>query len=158
MNTITPFLWFDDNVENAVELYTAVFPAARVTNVAHYGEAGPGTPGSILTATIEIDGQEIILLNGGPGHPFTEAISLSVRADTQDEIDSLWEQLTANGGQPGQCGWLTDPFGLSWQIVPPILGELMSDPDPEKAGRTMQAMLQMTKLDIAGLQRAHDGA
>lgn len=157
MNKITPFLWFDDNVSEAVELYTSVFPDAQLTNVARYGDVGPGTPGSILTATIVIDGQEIILLNGGPQYHFTEAISLSVRADSQDEIDSLWEKLTANGGEPGQCGWLKDPFGLSWQIVPPILGELMSDPDSEKAGRTMQAMLTMTKLDIAELQRAHDG-
>ncbi len=156
MNKITPFLWFDDNAEEAIDLYVSLFDGASVNDVTRFPEGTPSA-GKVITAQFQLAGQEFIALNGGPQHHFTEAVSFSVRADTQAEIDRLWDRLTADGGEAGQCGWLKDRFGLSWQIVPPILGELMGDPDPDKAGRTMRAMLGMTKLDIAALQAAHDG-
>ncbi|MCJ7677180.1 MAG: VOC family protein [Anaerolineales bacterium] len=153
---ITPFLWFDSSAEEAATLYVSVFKNSKVTGVSRYGEAGPGPKGSAMSVTFQLDGQEFMALNGGPLFKFTEAISFFVNCETQDEIDRLWSKLGA-GGEPGQCGWLKDRFGLSWQIVPNVLGELMGDPDPEKSKRVTQAMLKMGKLDIAGLRRAYDG-
>jgi predicted 3-demethylubiquinone-9 3-methyltransferase (glyoxalase superfamily) len=155
-NKITPFLWFDQNAEEAVDLYRSLFDDVKVHGITRYPEGSP-SPGTVITIDFEIAGQEVIALNGGPMYQFTEAFSFSVRADSQAEIDRLWEGLTANGGEPSQCGWLKDRFGLSWQIVPPILAELLADPDPARAGRAMQAMLGMTKLDIAGLEAAAAG-
>ena len=157
MGKITPFLWFDDNAEQAMELYVSIFDDARVTNVSRYGEGAPLPAGSLMTASFELEGQAFTVLNGGPAFPFTEAVSFVISAADQDEIDRLWDRLTADGGEPGRCGWLKDRFGLSWQVVPPVLGELLSDPDPVKAGRVMQAMLQMDKLDINALVAARNG-
>ena len=155
---ITPFLWFDDNVEEAIELYRSVFPDFRVDDVVRNGPSGPGSEGSVMMATFEIAGQRLMALNGGPHFRFTEAVSLFVSVETQQEIDDLWAALTADGGEESQCGWLKDKFGLSWQIVPTALGELMGDPDPAASGRTVAAMMKMHKLDIAALQAAHDNA
>lgn len=156
MSKITPFLWFDDRAEEAVELYTSIFKNSKIKEVSRYGEAGPGPAGQVMTVNFEIEGQEFIALNGGPVFKFTEAVSFVVNCETQEEVDELWEKLT-DGGEEVQCGWLKDKFGLSWQIVPTKLGELMGDPDPVKAQRVTQAMLQMKKLDIAGLQLAYEG-
>jgi predicted 3-demethylubiquinone-9 3-methyltransferase (glyoxalase superfamily) len=156
MPTITPFLWFDDQAEEAAELYVSIFKNSRILGVARYGEGAPRPAGSAMSVSFELDGLEFQALNGGPQFRFTEAISLLVKAETQQEVDYLWDTLT-NGGEPGQCGWLKDRYGLSWQIVPPILFELLGDPDPAASGRVMQAMLGMTKIDIAGLRAAHDG-
>ena len=153
MQKITPFLWFDNNAEAAVEFYTSVFKDAKVGKVARYTDAGPGPKGSVMTATITLFGQEFILINGGPQFKFTEAISFVVNCDTQQEIDEYWEKLS-EGGEKSRCGWLKDKFGLSWQIVPTILGKLMQDQEQEKVKRVMQAMLKMDKLEIAALQNA----
>jgi len=153
MKKITPFLWFDNNVGEAIDFYTSVFKNSNVMNVNRYGDAGPGPKGTIMTATFELEGQKFIGLNGGPHFKFTEAISFYVNCETQEEVDEYWEKLSA-GGQTSQCGWLKDKFGLSWQIVPEILGQLLSDPDPKKSQSVMQAMLKMTKLDIAVLKQA----
>ena len=155
MQKITPFLWFDNNAEEAVNLYLSIFKNSKTTKVARYGDAGPGPKGSVMTIAFQLEGQDFIALNGGPIFKFTEAISLSVDCKTQQEVDELWEKLSA-GGQPGQCGWLKDKFGLSWQIVPSALVEMLQDKDAEKSKRVMQAMMQMNKLDIAGLNRAHE--
>jgi predicted 3-demethylubiquinone-9 3-methyltransferase (glyoxalase superfamily) len=159
---ITPFLWFDGQAEEAAQLYTSIFANSRITNVSRYGEVGQdvtgGAPGSVMTVEFELEGQRFVALNGGPLLRFTEAISFEVSCETQDEVDRLWDRLTEGGDESAQqCGWLKDRFGLSWQIVPAVLGRLLADPDPEKAGRTMQAMLAMKKLDIAALERAHSG-
>lgn len=154
---ITPFLWFDNNAEEAMNLYTSVFKNSKILSLTRCGESGPGPAGSVLVGSFQIEGQEFTALNGGPMFKFTEAISLVVNCDSQEEVDTLWRQLTAGGGAPSRCGWLKDRFGLSWQIVPRIMGTLLQDPDPAKAGRVMQAMMQMTKIDIAALQRAHEG-
>ena len=156
MGKITPFLWYDNNAEEAVNHYTSIFKNSRVTNIARYGEAGPGPKGSIMTIAFQLEGQDFIALNGGPMFKFNEAISLSVDCKTQQEVDKLWEKLSA-GGQPSQCGWLKDKYGLSWQIVPSVLIEMLQDPDAEKSQRVMQAMMQMSKIDIAALRRAHQG-
>ena len=156
MGKITPFLWYDNNAEEAVNHYTSIFKNSRVTNIARYGEAGPGRKGSIMTIAFQLEGQDFIALNGGPMFKFNEAISLSVDCKTQQEVDELWEKLSA-GGQPSQCGWLKDKYGLSWQIVPSVLIEMLQDPDAEKSQRVMQAMMQMSKIDIAALRRAHQG-
>ena len=132
MQKITPFLWFNDQAEEAMNFYTAIFKNSRIGSVSRYGEGGPGQPGSVMTATFELDGQEFMALNGGPLFTFTEAISFFVNCETQAEVDELWEKLT-EGGEESQCGWLKDRFGLSWQIVPSVLGELLNDPDAEKA-------------------------
>jgi predicted 3-demethylubiquinone-9 3-methyltransferase (glyoxalase superfamily) len=150
MQKITPFLWFDGNAEEAMNFYVSVFRNSRIVNVHRAGDA-------VMTATFELEGQRFTALNGGPQFKFTEAISLFVDCPTQQEVDRLWERLT-DGGEPGRCGWLKDKYGLSWQIIPSALGRLLGDQDPERAGRVLQAMLQMGKIDIAGLQRAHDGA
>ena len=163
MQKITTFLTFNDQAEEAANFYTAIFSQrdgssknSKITNVSRYGEAGPAPAGSVMTANFQLEGQEFIALNGGPHFKFSEGISLFVNCKTQEEVDHLWESLS-EGGEKGQCGWLKDKFGLSWQIVPTALTELMSDPDPAKAGRVMQAMLQMTKIDIGLLQAAADG-
>ena len=153
---ITPFFWFNDNAEQAMEFYLSVFENSKKLNVNYYGAGGPGPGGSVMVAAFELEGQQFLALNGGPRFQFTEAISFAVNCDTQGEIDELWEKLSA-GGEPGQCGWLKDQFGLSWQIVPSILPELMSDPDPAVPGRVMQELMQMAKLDIARLQQAAAG-
>ncbi len=153
MQKITPFLWFDDQAEEAVNFYTSIFKNSKITNVSRYGEAGPGKSGSVMTASFELDGQQFTALNGGPEYKFTPAISFYVNCEDQAEVDELWEKLSA-GGEPGPCGWLTDKFGVSWQSVPTALGKLLGDPDPVKAQRVMGAVLNMSKIDIAGLQRA----
>ena len=157
MPTITPFLWFDNNAEEAMKFYTSIFKNSKVGNVARYGDAGPGSKGSVMTATFEIEGQKFMVLNGGPHFKFTEAISMFVSVDTQQEVDELWEKLSA-GGQKSQCGWLKDKFGLSWQIIPKALGELLGDKDPQKSQSVMKAMLQMEKIDIARLKEAYTQA
>lgn len=156
MQKITPFLWFDNQAEEAINFYTSIFKNSRVKDVTRFGEGGPAPAGSLMTASFELEGQEFIALNGGPMFKFTEAISFLVRCDTQEEIDRLWEQLTA-GGEEQPCGWLKDKFGLSWQIVPTVLNELLSDPDPAKAQRVGEAMMQMKKFDIQALYRARQG-
>jgi predicted 3-demethylubiquinone-9 3-methyltransferase (glyoxalase superfamily) len=153
---ITPFLWYDDNAEEAVNFYVSIFKNSRIKDVSRYGEAGPGKAGTVMTITFELEGQEFIALNGGPHFKFTEAISLSVDCQTQEEVDEFWEKLSA-GGEKGPCGWLKDKYGLSWQIDPGILGELLRGPDPSKSNRVMQAMLKMNKIDIAALRRAYEG-
>jgi len=155
MQKITPFLWFDDKAEEAMNFYVSIFKNSKRGRISRYGEAGPGPKGTVMVATFQLEGQEFIALNGGPHFKFTEAISFVVSCETQDEVDAFWEKLS-EGGAKGQCGWLKDKYGLSWQIVPTALGELMSDPDPEKSKRVMTAMLQMKKLDISGLKRAYD--
>jgi predicted 3-demethylubiquinone-9 3-methyltransferase (glyoxalase superfamily) len=157
MQKITPYLWFDNQAEEAVNFYTSIFKNSRVLNVSHYGEAGPGPAGSVMTATFELDGQEFIALNGGPQYKFTEAISFLVHCKTQKEVDELWEKLSA-GGEEGPCGWLKDKFGVSWQIIPTALGEMLSDPDPARSQRVMEAMLKMTKIEIPVLKQAYEGA
>ena len=152
---ITTFLTFDGTAEEAVDLYTSVFPNSRVTSKRYYGAAGPGPKGSLMTASFELGGQEFMALNGGPPFEFSQGISLFVDCETQDEVDHYWEKLS-QGGEQGPCGWLTDRFGVSWQIVPRVLGEYLSDEDPEKANRVMNAMLQMSKLEIEGLRRAYE--
>lgn len=153
---ITPFLWYHNNAEEAARFYISLFPGSKITRVTHYGESGPGPPGSVMTVEFQLAGLELVALNGGPAFHFTEAISLSVACETQAEIDRLWNQLST-GGQPGPCGWLKDKYGLSWQIVPTVLSPWLNDPDPAKAQRTMQAMLGMSRLDIERLKQAHDG-
>ncbi|WP_242359901.1 VOC family protein [Anaeromyxobacter sp. SG17] len=154
MKGITPFLWFDGKAEEAARFYTSVFKGSKLGAITRYGEAGPGPKGSVMTAMFEVAGQEFIALNGEPIFKFTPAISFVVNCETQQEVDEYWEKLSA-GGSTNQCGWLTDRYGVSWQIVPTAMERLMSDPDPAKANRVMKAMLQMTKLDIAGLERAY---
>ena len=155
MQKITPFLWFNDNLEEAMNLYVSLFKNSKIVNVNRSGEAGPGSKGKVMSATFELDGQQFLALNGGPHFTFTPAISMFVNCETQDEIDELWEKLSA-GGEKSRCGWLKDKFGLSWQIVPSVLGDMLQDKNPQKAKNTMNAMLQMGKLDIAKLRQAHD--
>jgi predicted 3-demethylubiquinone-9 3-methyltransferase (glyoxalase superfamily) len=153
---ITTFLWFDNNAEEAMEFYTSTFKNSKLVSVSRYGEAGPGPKGSVMVGAFELEGQRFLALNGGPRFKFTEAISLVIDCETQAEIDYFWEKLSA-GGEPQACGWLKDKFGLSWQVVPSVLGELMQAKDPRKSKRVMEAMLQMVKLDIARLTAAHAG-
>jgi predicted 3-demethylubiquinone-9 3-methyltransferase (glyoxalase superfamily) len=155
MQKITPFLWFDNNAEEAVNHYLAVFKNSKINKVLRCGDAGPGPKGSILTIAFQLEGQDFIALNGGPIFKFTEAISLSVDCKSQQEVDDLWEKLS-DGGQKSQCGWLKDKFGLSWQVVPSALVEMLQDQDAEKAKRVMAAMMQMSKIDIAILKQAYD--
>jgi predicted 3-demethylubiquinone-9 3-methyltransferase (glyoxalase superfamily) len=156
MQKITPFLWFDDQAEEAMNHYVSIFKNSKIGSVTRYGDAGPGPKGSVMTASFELEGQPFTALNGGPHFKFTEAVSFVVNCDTQAEVDELWDKLSA-GGQTQQCGWLKDKFGLSWQIVPSVLIELIKGPDPQKSQRVMEAMLQMTKMDIAKLRQAYDG-
>ncbi len=150
---ITPFLWFDNQAEEAAAFYASIFPNSKIVKVCRYGEAGPGPAGSVMTVEFQLEGQSFVALNGGPHFQFTEAISFVVNCQTQDEVDAYWEKLSAGGGEV-QCGWLKDKFGLSWQIVPTVLLELLSDPDPERSERVMKVMLTMKKLDIRALKQA----
>ena len=156
MQKITPFLWFDDNAEEAMNFYVSIFRNSRIVSVTRYGEAGPGAKGSVMTGKFQLDGQEFVALNGGPHFKFTEAVSFVVNCETQEEVDEFWEKLS-EGGEKSQCGWLKDKYGLSWQIVPTILFEMLQDKDPEKSQRVMKAMLQMKKLDIPTLKQAYEG-
>jgi predicted 3-demethylubiquinone-9 3-methyltransferase (glyoxalase superfamily) len=155
MQKISPFLWFDNQAEEAMNFYVSIFKNSKVGNVTRYGEAGPGPKGSVMTASFELEGQHFTALNGGPHFKFTEAVSFVVSCETQEEVDELWERL-GEGGQTQQCGWLKDKFGLSWQIVPTVLIELINDPDPAKSRRVTEAMLKMTKIDIAQLWQAYE--
>ncbi len=154
MQKISPFLWFDSNAEEAANFYVSIFKDSKILKIARYGEAGPGPAGSVMVVNFQIEGQDFIALNGGPLFKFTEAISFVINCQTQEEVDHYWNKLTAGGGQESQCGWLKDKYGLSWQVTPTILGELLADKDQKKAQRVMQAMLQMKKIDIAALKRA----
>jgi len=153
MQKITPFLWFDGKAEEAMNFYISVFKNSKVLSVSRYGDVGPGPKGTVMTPKFELNGQEFIALNGGPQFTFTEAISFVVSCETQQEVDELWEKLS-QGGQKSRCGWLKDKYGLSWQIIPTVLVELLQDKDPAKSSRVMQAMLQMGKINIETLRRA----
>lgn len=155
MQKITPFLWFDHQAEEAMNFYVSVFKNSKVLSVNRYGDAGPGPKGSVMTASFELDGQVFTALNGGPVYKFSPAISFVVHCETQAEVDEYWDKLS-EGGKENQCAWLDDKFGVSWQIVPNVLIELLSDPDPIKSGRVMQAMLQMKKIDIEKLKQAYE--
>jgi predicted 3-demethylubiquinone-9 3-methyltransferase (glyoxalase superfamily) len=157
MQKIHPFLWFDTQAEEAMQFYCSVFKNAKPGKVVRNGNAGPGPKGSVLLCTFELEGLQFTALNAGPQFKFNEAISLVVDCKSQEEVDTLWEKLTAGGGKPGDCGWLKDKFGLSWQITPTVLIEAISDPDPGKSSRAMRAMMQMTKIDIAKIQAAARG-
>jgi predicted 3-demethylubiquinone-9 3-methyltransferase (glyoxalase superfamily) len=157
MQKITPFLWFDNKAEEAMNFYVSVFKNSKVGRVTRYGEAGPGPKGTVMSATFQLDGQDFIALNGGPHFTFTPAISFFVNCETQQEVDELWEKLS-EGGKKDRCGWLKDKYGLSWQIIPSVLGRLLQDKDPEKSKRVMQAMLQMDKIDIERLKQAYEGS
>jgi predicted 3-demethylubiquinone-9 3-methyltransferase (glyoxalase superfamily) len=150
MQKITPFLWFDGNAEEAMNFYTSIFKNSKIGKIRRYGDAGPGPKGSVMTATFQLEGQEFMALNGGP------AISFFVNCETQEEVDELWKKLSA-GGETVQCGWLKDKFGVSWQIIPKTLGELLGDKDPQKSQRVMKAMMKMIKIDVAELKRAYEG-
>jgi len=154
---ITPFLWFDGNAEEAANLYVSIFKNSKILSVSRYGESGPGPKGTAMSVTFQLDGQKFFALNGGPQYTFTPAVSFFVNCATQAEVDDLWEKLSA-GGEKNRCGWLKDKFGLSWQIIPSALGEMLQDKDPAKSGRTMKAMLQMEKIDINKLRQAYDQA
>jgi predicted 3-demethylubiquinone-9 3-methyltransferase (glyoxalase superfamily) len=156
MQKITPFLWFDSQAEEAMNFYVSIFKNSKPLGITRYGDAGPGPKGSVMVASFELDGQHFTALNGGPHFKFTEAVSFVVHCQTQEEVDRMWDRLS-EGGQTHQCGWLKDKFGLSWQIVPDALLRLVNDPDPEKSARVMTAMLQMTKIEIAGLEQAYRG-
>jgi predicted 3-demethylubiquinone-9 3-methyltransferase (glyoxalase superfamily) len=154
MQKITTFLWYDDKAEEAANLYVSLFKNSKIETVSRYGDAGPGPKGSVMVVNFQLEGQKFMALNGGPHFTFTPAISLMVNCETQQEVDELWDKLSA-GGRKDRCGWLQDKYGLSWQIIPTVLGQLMSDPDPEKSSRVMKAMMQMDKLDIQRLQEAY---
>ena len=154
MQKITPFLWFNDNAEDAINFYTSIFKNSRVINLSRYGEGAPVPSGTLMSGTFQIEGQEFMGLNGGPKFKFTEATSFFISCETQDEVDYYWNALTAHGGEESQCAWLKDKFGVSWQVVPSALMRLMSDPDRAKAERVMQAMLKMRKIIIADLEKA----
>lgn len=156
MQKINPFLWFDTQAEEAANFYTSIFKNSKISRISRHGEGGPGPKGSVMVVSFELNGQEFVALNGGPMFKFTEAISFVVNCDTQEEVDRYWAKLT-EGGQEIQCGWLKDKFGLCWQIVPTAFWRLVNDPDPVKAGRVMQAMMKMVKMDIKKLEDAHAG-
>ena len=155
MQKITPFLWFDGNAEEAMTFYTSIFKDSKISNVKRYGDAGPGPRGTLMGATFQLEGQEFYAINGGPHFTFSPAISFFVNCETQTEVDDLWEKLSA-GGEKQQCGWLKDKFGLSWQIIPTVLGQMLKDKDPKKAQSVMQAMLQMTRIEIDALKTAYE--
>jgi predicted 3-demethylubiquinone-9 3-methyltransferase (glyoxalase superfamily) len=157
MPTITPFLTYNDQAEEAVNFYISTFKNAKILSESRYGEGGPGPVGALMTATIELEGQQFMVLNGGPHFSFAQGFSIFVSCETQEEVDELWEKLSV-GGEKGPCGWLTDQFGVSWQVIPTALGPLMQDPNPKKAQAVMQAMLQMSKIDIAVLRQAYEQA
>lgn len=156
MSKVTPFLWFDGQAEQAAAFYVSLFPNSRIVNVTRGDDAGPGPKGSAMTVSFELDGRPVIALNGGPHFKFTEAISFSVSCDGQEEVDRYWAALT-EGGEEGRCGWLKDRWGLSWQVTPAALGQMLSDPDPVRSRRAMESMLTMKRIDIAALRRACDG-
>ena len=156
MQKITPFLWFDDKAEEAAKFYTSIFKDSKILNVARYGDAGPGPRGTVMTVNFQLEGQPFMALNGGPVYTFTPAISFFVNCETQAEVDELWDKLS-DGGSEVQCGWLKDKFGMSWQIIPKALMEMMQDKDPAKSQRVFKAMLGMTKIDVEGLKRAYRG-
>ena len=156
MQKILPCLWFDNQAEEAANHYISIFPDSKVLSVSRYGEAGPRPKGMVMVVTFQLAGQEFMALNGGPEFKFSEAISLYVNCQTQEEVDELWQKLS-EGGEQGPCGWLKDKYGVSWQVIPTALPELLQDPDPEKSKRAMQAMLQMGKIDLAALKRAYEG-
>lgn len=156
MLRIATSLWFDDQAEEAAQFYVSLFPDSRIVEVAQYGPGAPMPEGSVMTVDFELAGQRFNALNGGPQFKFTEAASILVVCDTQDEVDRLWDALTADGGEPSMCGWLKDRFGLSWQIVPLALTEMLADRDPARARAVMEAMLQMTKIEVPALRRAYD--
>jgi predicted 3-demethylubiquinone-9 3-methyltransferase (glyoxalase superfamily) len=153
MQKVTPCLWFDDQGEEAANFYASIFPNSRITDMSRYGESGPGTPGKVMTVAFELDGRPFTALNGGPQYSFSEAVSFQVACDDQDEVDRYWEAL-GDGGEQGPCGWLKDKFGVSWQVFPKRLPDLLSDPDRDKAQRVMAAMLKMRKIDVGELERA----
>jgi predicted 3-demethylubiquinone-9 3-methyltransferase (glyoxalase superfamily) len=157
MQKITPFLWSDGKAEEAMNFYVSIFKNSKIVRVARYGEGGPGTKGTVMSATFQLDGQNFFALNGGPQFTFTPAISFFVNCETQQEVDELWEKLS-EGGKKERCGWLKDKYGVSWQVIPSVLGELMHDKDAEKSARVMKAMLQMNKIDIKKLKQASDQA
>jgi predicted 3-demethylubiquinone-9 3-methyltransferase (glyoxalase superfamily) len=156
MQKITPFLWFDGKAEEATNFYVSIFKNSKITRISRFGEGGPAPKGTVMSTSFQLEGQDFIALNGGPQFTFTPAISLFVNCETQAEVDELWQKLS-EGGKQERCGWLKDKYGLSWQIIPTILGKLLQDPDLVKSKRAMTAMLQMDKIDIQGLQKAHDG-
>jgi len=155
MQKITPFLWFDNQAEEAVKCYTSIFKNSKIVSIMRYGEAGPGPKGTVMTATFQLDGQEFVALNGGPHFKFTEAISFVINCKTQEEVEHFWKKLS-EGGEESRCGWLKDKYGVSWQVVPTVLVEMLRDKDAEKSKRVMQAMLKMDKLDITKLKQAYD--
>lgn len=157
MQSITPCLWFDTAAEEAAEFYTSLFEDSKILAVSHYGEAGPRPVGMVMTVNFTLKGQEYVALNGGPEFTFTEAVSLQVNCESQEEVDKYWASLS-EGGEEGPCGWVKDKYGLSWQVVPTILDELIADPDREKSQRVMAAMLKMGKIDVEALQRAAEGS
>jgi len=156
MQKIAPYLWFDANAEEAVNFYTSIFKNSSIVNISRYGDAGPGPKGGVLAVTFQLAGQEFMALNGGPLFTFTPAISFFVNCETQPEVDELWDKLS-EGGKKDRCGWLTDEYGVSWQVIPTALIKMLSDPDPAKANRVMQAMLQMNKIDLNALKQAYAG-
>ncbi len=156
MPKITTFLMFNDQTDDAVRFYVSTFKNSKIVSTSRYGDEGPGPAGTLMSATFQLEGQEFMAFNGGPHFSFAEGISLFVSCETQQEVDELWEKLSA-GGEKSQCGWLKDKFGVSWQIIPTALGEMLGDSDPETSQRVLKAMLQMTKIDIEGLKRAYDG-
>jgi predicted 3-demethylubiquinone-9 3-methyltransferase (glyoxalase superfamily) len=158
MSKITPFLWFDTEAEEAANFYVSLFPNSKITSIARYGETGPGPAGSVMIIGFELDGQAYTAMNGGPGHPFTDAVSFVVHGKDQGEVDHYWDRLIADGGQAVQCGWLKDRYGLSWQITPQELLDLLSHPDKAAVGRMFAAMMQMVKLDMPKLKAAFEGA
>jgi predicted 3-demethylubiquinone-9 3-methyltransferase (glyoxalase superfamily) len=159
MQKITPFLWFKDNAEEAVNFYVSIFKNAKITSIQRYGDQGPpGMKGKLMTATFELEGVPFMVLNGGPANALTPAFSLYVDCKTQAEVDALWKKLTENGGREDRCGWLVDRFGLSWQIIPDVLTQLLTDKNPKKAAAATNAMLKMNKIDIAKLRAAYDAA
>ncbi len=155
MQKIAPFLWFDDKAEEAMNFYVSIFKNSKVVSISRYGEGGPGPKGTVMTGTFELEGQKFMALNGGPHFKFSPAISFFVNCETQTEVDGLWEKLSA-GGEKQRCGWVTDQFGVSWQIIPTALGKMLSDPDPARSRNVMKAMLQMDKLDIDQLKQAYE--
>jgi predicted 3-demethylubiquinone-9 3-methyltransferase (glyoxalase superfamily) len=158
MPKLSPFLWFDSQAEDAANFYVSLFPNSKITHTVRYGEAGPGPKGSVMTVAFELDGKPFTGINGGPHYTFSEAVSFVIDCRDQAEVDRYWEALTADGGAPGPCGWLKDRFGLSWQVVPDALHRLLGDPDPARAKRATEAMMQMSRLDVAKLEAAAAGA
>lgn len=157
MQRITPFLWFDNNAEEAMNFYVSIFPNSKALRVTRYGDGGPGPAGTVMTVDFELDGEEFVGLNGGPKDKFNWAVSFVVNCETQEEVDYYWEKLSADGGEKSRCGWVKDKFGLWWQVTPTILTEMIGDKDPEKTNRVMQAMMKMDKIEIEPIKQAYAG-